>query len=312
MPPPGARQVSCPPISATTVHGWGAALAGLPFLFVGSFIAAAGFGWVPVDPAKIHAPRWMVACAGGAFALAGSFLLAHGLGGVLRRSRLEAEAATHPGEPWRGDHDWEPGYGQARGGARPLSLIPGAMLALMFLGVFHGWAFQLDGPLMVKGMVLLFDAFFIFLALRGLRRLAMRWKYGTPWIELEEFPVRPGARASGWVRCDRDLSNLDLVSITLRHITERYEVRGQGKNRSISVVCYETWSSSQELRGVDAERGALPFSFELPVDAPTSAISSRPASFWDLEVRGRAEGVDFEQRFLVPVYARVVEQREAA
>ena len=49
---------------------------GLIFILAGSFVAAMGTGWIPVDPESIHAPRWVrvmglaaVVMLGGAMAL---------------------------------------------------------------------------------------------------------------------------------------------------------------------------------------------------------------------------------------------------
>jgi len=35
-----------------------------------------------------------------------------------------------------------------------------------------------------------------------------------------------------------------------------------------------------------------------------SRLSERPARFWELEVKGKTPGVDYQERFLLPVYGR--------
>jgi hypothetical protein len=44
--------------------------------------------------------------------------------------------------------------------------------------------------------------------------------------------------------------------------------------------------------------------WDLPNEADlTTALSQRPARFWELEVRADTPGVDYHSRFLLPVYA---------
>jgi hypothetical protein len=43
----------------------------------------------------------------------------------------------------------------------------------------------------------------------------------------------------------------------------------------------------------------------LPTDDDlNSGLSERPAKFWELEVEAKTPGVDYHERFLLPVYAK--------
>ena len=51
--------------------------------------------------------------------------------------------------------------------------------------------------------------------------------------------------------------------------------------------------------------GGFAFHFDVPADAASSALSERPARFWQLVVKSDdVRGVDYKASFLVPVYAR--------
>jgi hypothetical protein len=43
----------------------------------------------------------------------------------------------------------------------------------------------------------------------------------------------------------------------------------------------------------------------LPNDAELSTqLNGRPAKFWELEVKAKTPGVDYHERFLLPIYAK--------
>ena len=93
--------------------------------------------------------------------------------------------------------------------------------------------------------------------------------------------------------------------IDLRFIEEQYETRGSGKNRSQQVICYQRYHVNRTLKGKDVSlSGSLSLEWDLPEDPEfSSALSQRPARFWELEVRADTAGVDYHSRFLLPVYA---------
>jgi hypothetical protein len=44
---------------------------GILFMLMGGLVVAIGFGLIPTDPSRIHAPHWLIAVFGGLFILAG-------------------------------------------------------------------------------------------------------------------------------------------------------------------------------------------------------------------------------------------------
>lgn len=51
------------------------ALIALPFLLMGGYMLGIGLGWIPVDPSRLHAPRWVLAVVGLPFMGAGLGIL---------------------------------------------------------------------------------------------------------------------------------------------------------------------------------------------------------------------------------------------
>jgi hypothetical protein len=51
------------------------ALIALPFLLMGGYMLGIGLGWIPIDPSRLHAPRWVIAGAGLPFMGAGLGIL---------------------------------------------------------------------------------------------------------------------------------------------------------------------------------------------------------------------------------------------
>ena len=84
-----------------------------------------------------------------------------------------------------------------------------------------------------------------------------------------------------------------------------YITSGSGDNRSTKVVCYELYKDVLTL-GRDRLTGLagndIPFEFPLPADGLPTTLASTPPVYWEIEVNGKARGVDYESCFLVPVY----------
>lgn len=62
------------------------------FLLAGLLILFVAAGWIEVDPAKIHAPRWVIGVCGGMFAVSGIGVLYYGVvNGLGLHSRAKGE-----------------------------------------------------------------------------------------------------------------------------------------------------------------------------------------------------------------------------
>lgn len=280
---------------------WGAVAFGGVFLAVGAaIILRALIGGTQ----GMHAPRWVVALAGLVFALAGLWVFTNGVLDVLRRRRAARRAAEYPGQPWIWDHDWR-AEGISNDNVRAIAMSFGfALFIAIFLTPFH-WIglFAPGASRAFFFFALLFDAVVVWLIVRGVRLLMMRRRYGASWLQFRRFPFHPGERVETSLDSFGGLSLVPRLTATLRCVQERYETRGTGKDRTIEVVCYALWSASSVVE--KDRKGIFTFAFELPEGVPSSALSERPARFWELELQSDdVPGVDYAAKFLIPVYGK--------
>ena len=294
------------PISRTTIHGWPSVLFGLPFAGAGTFIVLMGLGKVEVDPSKIHAPMWVITAAGSMFLLAGLWMIWHGLDGVRLKAKIDNVRATQISSPWLWDYEW-----QALGiSDNKLKKVVHAVLMLITFGVFlapfHWWAFiSKDGTLMVKGIVVFF---YLIVGLVGghflFKNLAIYLKYGNSRLRFSNFPFFLGDNLA--VVLMGLPSEINQLHLDLRFIEEKYETYQRGQERESKVVCYQLYHEERTLEGGEVgPSDKLSLEWELPDDPEfASALSERPARFWELEVKAETPGVDYHSRFLLPIYAR--------
>jgi hypothetical protein len=105
--------------------------------------------------------------------------------------------------------------------------------------------------------------------------------------------------------CPRGIGQFNAIEFTLRCIAEKYELRGTGRDRSRRVVCYSLHEDSYRLDEAGELTGeSVPITFAVPEGFPMTELDARPARYWELQVHADTPGVDFDGRYLVPVYAR--------
>jgi hypothetical protein len=100
------------------------------------------------------------------------------------------------------------------------------------------------------------------------------------------------------------LAQLSSVRVTLRRLRER-EVGTGKKRRTIRELEYE---KVQTVKAAVLREGKnLPVAFNLPPVAAgnSTALSSDPRCFWELQLVSEVPGVDLDATFLIPVYAAV-------
>lgn len=298
--PPGAVELrTWSARSALPMSGGGAIPLGALFLAGGiGIIARATLGGMQ----GMHAPRGVVALAGVSFALVGLYILLVGIADRRRRAATAARRDAAPAEPWRWDHAWREDGIDADFGRDVARSFGAALFIAIFLPPFHWIGFFAPDRMLVFGIgALLFDGVIVWMVVRGVRAVMIRRRYGRSWLRFERFPFRPGQPLEASLDSFGELSLIPRLTATLRCIQERYEERGSGKNRSTQVVCYALWS---ETKPVERDRkGFFRIAFDLPATASGCTLSERPARFWELELKSDdVPGLDYEARFLVPVY----------
>lgn len=299
--PPGAVELrDGSALSAVAMAGAPAILFGSVFLGAGTLIVVRA---LTGSMRGMHAPRELLALCGGIFAIAGAWVIVNGALDLWRKRAAAERAAAMPGQPWYWDHSWR-SDGTGNDTMREVVKAFGfALFIVIFLLPFHWVGFMApNGPRVFGFAALLFDLFAVGLVVRGVRLLLMRRRYGASWLRFARFPFHAGDRVEVSLDGYGGLSAMARLTGTLRCVQERYETRGTGRNRSTKVIRYALWSATSVA--ARDRNGGFAFCFDVPAGAPSTALSERPARYWELAVSSDdVPGVDYAASFLVPVYA---------
>jgi hypothetical protein len=302
--PPGAPSVllNHRTQSATAVDGWKSVFFGLPFLAIGVFVLLAADGAISTGK---HGPNWLIAFIGAPFALAGLFLFVHGIHGLARKAAYRRKIAERPDEPWLADHHWHREGISFSAFHDMLSRLVGALLWSAFLVPFAWIGATVHGawPFMVA--VVIFGLLSLILWVRWAKMLFDFLTYGNSFLAYESFPFALGGTLRTRLRAPRNISALDSLTLTLRCVEEKYVTTRVNNRSETNVVCYELYKDAvtydrDRLTGLAGND--IPIELRIPLDQPTTTLTSTPPTYWEIEATGAARGVDYEAVFLVPVY----------
>ena len=302
------------PMSRSVAYGWGLICFGLVFASIGVLIGMRVMGLLG---GKVHAPMWVLSCAGVVFLTVGSTMCFQGMADLIHRMRGRRDAILHAGADWRADYIWagsdsKPGMRSREHGSW-IGFAMGMLVVTCFTMVSTWISMTTKDPgvtiflWMMSGFMYLI---FLVFAWVFIQRVLTAIRFGSPRLVYESIPVRPGEMVVGTVLCPRGFRALKRIRITLRFVVERYEQtpRTSGESK-IKLLCSGTASDewviddvAHQIGGIGIS-GEIPIAFLIPDDAEDTQALSRPARFWDLEIRGEAKGVDFVHRFAVPVYS---------
>ena len=292
--------------SQTGLSTFGVFALGSVAIAAGAAIVLVGSRVIPVDPKSVHAPWWVLNAAGAVFLFSG--LTVWSMAWTQRttdRRRLNA-AQRYRAEAALRDYGWDPRGFAAPRWKRAISAATGALFFTVFLSVFHWWAFFAKGPLLVKAVVVLFDLILAVVWWQVIVLIGRTFKFGGSRIEFSRFPYPLGEPVVIYWQAPTAIRGLRKGTVTLRCVEESYERHGQGRNRSTRLVHDELWSTAWRLDSPDQVQSGkrLEARFEVPGDAPPTCMSGEKPVFWELEVALDLPGLDFQETYLVPVYAR--------
>lgn len=286
--------------TAITLSGWPVIAFGVALAAAGcAALASAFLGAREV----LGAPVWAIPAVGIFFAALGAHVTADGVAGLRHQRTADGRARATPDQPWLWDHAWrEDGIGSDTSGeiARAFGF---ALLLLVLVPPLQWFLSGVKGlPWFIGFGLAIFDVVIVAVIARGVRLIRMGRRYGPSWLRFGRFPFRTGERLEATLDALEGRSELPSLNATLRCVQERYEMRGETRrNKNLRVVCYALWSASARVNRSAA--GIFDFAFDIPADAPGSALSERPSRYWELVVASDdVPGVDYQARFLVPVY----------
>jgi hypothetical protein len=249
-------------------------------------------------------PHWVLIPIGAIFAAAGLFVW----GTVWRQHRAERRhtqmRAWHPEEPALADHAWEPAgvRSQLQRQATRATMVTFGLA--LFLAPFNYLVVREKANPVLWGVVGLFDL----CTLYAIFDTALRWgralKFGQAMLRFERFPysTREPVKLT-WI-APSGCSGEATGRFTLRAVREWYETTGGGKSRNTRLVHEQQWSGTWKLEApaLIAAGENCELTFDLPPDAPSTAMHAERPLFWELEVALNLPGLDFTDTYLVPIY----------
>jgi hypothetical protein len=294
------------PAPSTDTGGGCLVFFGMPFLTVGVFVMAMSLGYLPLDEAKVNGPKELLTVFGGVFATAGLGVMWMGAAGMARARAARKRKEEHPLEPWFWDHPWDKRWA-VHGSLGPA--LQGFLLFLFlaaFLSMFHWWAFfSGEGPLPLKIFIGLFDLIALAVLYSAFYGLFQYFKYGKSRLHFARFPFRPGSSVEGGLEVSPKISRAPAITLTLRYIEEVTETSGSGKNRRSQQVLYCLHEVKKEITSSQYDinsQGEIPITMKLPQGDFSNRLLETPLRYWELEVKAETPGIDYDAKFLLPVY----------
>ena len=255
--------------------------------------------------------RWEMQAFMSIFALTfpavGAGLLAGGLLAARSARRLKTAALQHPDEPWRQIPQWS-------GETIPESSSPwraGIFAYTLWSALIIGpllWAAARSGAfdsLWPGGLLLIFPALWSFPASYTLRALRHRMTAGRTSVRISDpLPLRPGRPVRGNIALRRPLSTLQHAELELT--CKRSITRGSGDSQTTERETL--WSETLQVRADQLGRDdhghfLLPFTFDLPADAPASSLTDVPMGEANHEWRlsWKVPGTPMRSEYALPV-----------
>jgi hypothetical protein len=288
---------------------------GAVFAAIGTAIILAGTKVIEVDPRSVHAPYWVLTMAGASFAELG--LVVWGMAWrQLAPYRARAEAIRrHPNEPALADYRWHPEGFEVSEWQRfaPALLRPAGLT--VFLSVFNWMAFGAKGEfegitaqLMIKGITAVFDLLAVMLWCLAAWQLGRALKFGHSRVAFTTFPCRLSDPVVLRWQPFKGINRINKGGFTLRCVTEWWERGGRSGFlglRKDKLVHDETWSAKwlvEQPRNFHP-RDDVELRYELPANAQPTNLSAPKPVYWELEVKLDLPGLNFNQAYLIPIYA---------
>lgn len=292
--------------AGTTIKGRAAILFGGAFVGMGVFILLITTGVIPTKDPAANAPMWLISVCAGVFAVPGLWVMSYGVRTSIADARVLRQSHRFPDSPWMYDYAWNE-RGTTYSDLRP---IRQSLLFLVILGGLAtpghwiAWEEGRDVWFLWIGMGVLDLCLvigFCFLCRATLRLV----RFGRSRLRYDRFPFFLGDRlAVTWMR-PRGMTHGGKLSCKLRCIQETFESAG---NEGGQVVrAYAIYEDEQTIEPpMDRPSGfaEVPLSFALPTGDFDTRLRDHPPRYWQLEIRGECRGVDYQARFLAPVYAR--------
>jgi hypothetical protein len=282
----------------------GALCFGLVFVGAGVAMVLLGLRVIPSAPGSVHAPWWVIQVCGVCFAGGGLAVWSMASTQWREDQRRRDAARRYGGSQALLDHGWDVrGFTPPRW-KRAAQLIMMASFMSLFFSVMNWIAWFAHAPVLFMIVAPVFDLILLVVWWKAGIETARAIRFGNSRVVFEHFPYALNASVQlGWVP-PRGITRAEKGSFTLRCVEEYYEERGSGDDRNRWLVHDELSAETQSFDAPQtfAPARAVELRFTPANDAlPTRLAADRPV-FWELEVKLARAGLDFEERYLIPIY----------
>lgn len=278
-------------------------LFGLPFFGFGLFFA---FAMLSSSPA-IHKNGNPVAGAafGFFFALIGAGLMFAAVYGYQKLKQEQATKEANPNSPWLWRADWA--TSKALSVTRNSAIgwwIGTILVSLVVVPVVTTALPPLVRNSDPKALILIGLCLFPAILLVGALRSTMRReRYGKTYLEFNSLPFSPGKHVSGQIQLRLPISTPHGVDLQLSCV--RRIITGSGKEQTTNEIVL--WQGENNVPQAALASGplgtAIPVDFGIPQDAyETDHEQPRDQLLWLLTAKADVPGVDYSDKFEVPVF----------
>lgn len=220
-----------------------------------------------------------------------------------RRARVQAAmAAENQDTPWLCREDWAKGVVRSGGRAVMIGLW---VFAVVWNGISSPilFAFRQEWEKGNKAVLigLLFPLVGIGVLIAAIRA-TLRWRrFGKCELRLDTLPGRIGGHFSAQLNIPSVVYTVQKVDLRMACI--RRTTTGSGKNRSTheTLLWEEKRVAPRQVISFDKDGMNLPVFFRLPRGQPDS-LAGNPAIIWRIEATADLPGIDFSEKFEVPVF----------
>jgi hypothetical protein len=283
----------------------GAIAFGGAFVAVGVGIMLVGLRVIPVDPKGVHAPYWILTVMGAVFASAGVWVWTMAARQFAANRRREDALLRYAGEPALADYAWDPQGLASKRWSLAARALAGAGLIALFISIFNWWAFFTDSPWVVKAVTVIFDVVLLAVWWQTVVIVGRALKFGASRLLFARFPYRIDEPIDIAWQPASGIGRANGGSFTLRCVKEWFEVTGSGSNQTRKLVHEEQWSGAWLLDHAHefSPGEQVDLRFRPPGGLPATQLAADLPVFWEFEVNLDLPGFDFEETYLVPVYA---------
>lgn len=275
----------------------------LPFIAMGTAFAYKGYR-------SLHDPSfknpWIAIVFGSVFALIGCLIVVGSFYGTRLVRAAKARQDAYPQQPWMWREDWAQGRanGLGRNSARASWLFAAIWNAVCWTLGYMFWSHpDSRRPVWADLMIGLFCIIGVGAAVLAVTQTLRRMRYGTTFIALQETPAALGRVLRGTI--DVPLPSplphgINLVLTCVNRVTT-----GTGNSRSTTDRIL--WQEKKTLGSEQVPAGAcgstIPVEFDIPRDEPSSDHSNHDNQIlWLLRAEADVPGVDFDERYELPVF----------